>query len=43
MKKLVSRTKQVLTPADFLANILDPKYQGKYLSDEEVDTELALQ
>ena len=38
MGKLLSRTKQALTPAHFLANILDPKHQGKHLSDDEVDT-----
>ena len=41
MKKLLSRTKQALTPAHFLANILDPKHQAKYLSDDEVDTAMA--
>ena len=36
MKTLLSRTKQALTPAHFLSNILDPKHRGKYLSDDEV-------
>ena len=36
MKKLLSRTKQALTPAHFLSNIFDPKHRGKYLSDDEV-------
>ena len=38
MKKLLSCTKQTLTPAHFLANILDPKHQGKHLTDDEIDT-----
>ena len=41
MKKLLSRTKQALTPAHFLANNLDPKHQGKYLSDDEVHTAMS--
>ena len=38
IKKLLSRTKQAPTPAHFLANILDPKHQGKHLTDDEIDT-----
>ena len=41
MKTLLSLTKQALTTAHFLANILDPKHQDKYLSGDEVDTAMA--
>ena len=38
-KKLVSRMKIALTPAHFLAYLLDPRYNGSpHLSSEEIDT-----
>lgn len=40
VKKVQNRSKQALTPAHYLANILDPGYCGHVLSEEEIDIAL---
>ena len=37
MDKLLKRKKSALTPAHYLANFIDPRYQGKCLTAEAID------